>query len=91
MEPLAKRLGRSLEQIKQSVGEKMGIATDGTEFPLTFIQLDDKVEAIRDVYDSLYRMNRQALRSDNYGTPETAFPPFPPLQNPHLRRQSRMQ
>ena len=85
MEPLAKRLGRSLEQIKQSVGEKMGIATDGTEFPLTFIQLDDKAEAIRDVYDSLYRMNRQALRSDNYGTPETAIPPFPPLQNPHLR------
>lgn len=52
----------------QSVSEKMGIATDVTEFPLTFVQLDEKAEAIRDIYDSLYRMNRQALRSDNYGT-----------------------
>lgn len=46
----------------------MGLVGDVTEFPLTYVQLDEKVEAIREVYDSLYRMNRQALRSDNYGT-----------------------
>lgn len=68
MEPFAKKLGRSLEHIKQSVSEKMGLATDVTEFPLTFVQLDEKVEAIRQVYDDLYRLSRQALRSDNYGT-----------------------
>jgi hypothetical protein len=68
MQPLAKKFGRSLEHIKQSVSERMGIVTEGTDFPLTYVQLDDKVEAIRDVYDSLYRINRQALRSDNYGT-----------------------
>lgn len=68
MEPLARKLGRSFEHIKQSVSERMGIVTDVTDFPLTYVQLDDKVEAIRDVYDSLYRINRQALRSDNYGT-----------------------
>lgn len=75
MEPFAKKLGRSLEHIKQSVSEKIGIATDVTEFPLTFVQLDEKAEAIREVYDALYRMNRQALRSDNYGTTHPL--PFP--------------
>lgn len=38
-----------------------------TEFPLTYRQLDEKVEAICKVYDALYRVNRQMLRADNYG------------------------
>ena len=43
----------------------MGV--DATDYPVTYRQLENKVESIREVYEALWRITKQALRSDHYG------------------------
>lgn len=52
----------------EKFGQLSGSQSELTEFPLTYVQLNEKVEAIKEVYDALYKVNKQSLRSDNYGT-----------------------
>lgn len=53
------------EKIGQLAGQYSG--TDPTEYPLTFKQLDEKVESIKEIYDALYKINRLVLHTDDYG------------------------
>lgn len=44
----------------------MGTAEETTQFPPAYLQLDEKVDKIKTVFDGLMRATKQMLSSDEY-------------------------
>lgn len=46
----------------------MGTAEETTHFPPAYLQLDEKVDRLKVIFDGLLRVTRQLYASDDYST-----------------------
>ncbi|KAJ1547510.1 hypothetical protein HK405_005666 [Cladochytrium tenue] len=70
LRPLGAQASRGLSQVSQYAREKMGSATDVTELPQKYRELEDKVDRIRTLHEPLLKVSR------NYTLPHYDYEPL---------------
>lgn len=63
LNPFAQKLNRSFNQVKQYTQEKMGNAEDITKMPSEYIELEESVDKIKQLHESLLKVTRVYTRS----------------------------